>query len=58
MKKKKTSNNRSRVFEIPLGEGGNGKVEGMEILFGKASIIQCFCHSKGSMTCVYIKPEI
>ena len=34
---RKTSNNGSRVFEIALEggrEGGNGKVEGMEILLG------------------------
>ena len=42
--KRKTSNNRTRVFEIAL-EGGNGKVEGIEILLGRASIIQCFCHA-------------
>ena len=30
-------------------EGGNGKVEGMEILLGRASIIQCFCHAKGDI---------
>ena len=47
---------------------GNGKVERMEILLRRASIIQCFCHAKGniqqtfisqiSMTYVYITPEI
>ena len=45
MKKRKTSNNRSRVFEIAL-EGGR---EGMEILLGRASIIQFFCHARGNI---------
>ena len=48
--------------------GGNGKLEGMEILLGRASVIKCYCHAKGqhsvniisqiSITRVYIKPEI
>ena len=48
--------------------GGNGTLEGMGILLGRASIIKCYCHAKGqhsvniisqiSITGVYIKPEI
>ena len=49
VKKRKTGINRSRVFEIASREAGNGKVEGMEILLGRASIIQCFCNAKGNI---------
>ena len=34
---------------MALERKGNGKVEGMEILLERASIIQCFCHAKGNI---------
>ena len=52
VKKRKTGINRSKVFKIALEggrEGGNRKEDGMEILLGRASIIQCFCHTKGKI---------
>ena len=48
VEKRETSINRNRVFKIAL-EGGKGKMEEMEILLGKASIIQCFSHAKGNI---------
>ena len=48
VKKRETSINRNRVFKIAL-EGGKGKVEEMEILLGKASIIRCFSHARGNI---------
>ena len=49
VKKRKTSINSSRAFKIALEGGKDWKVEGMEILLGRASIIQFFCHAKGNI---------
>ena len=51
VKKRKTSNNRSRVFEIAL-EGGREGMErwgGIETLIGRDWNIRCFCHAKGNI---------
>ena len=62
LKKKKTSNNRSRVFEIALERGRERKGGGNVNFTWESFNLQCFCHAKGniqqtlisqnSMTCV------
>ena len=39
----------ARFSKYHWREEGNGKVEGMENLLGRASTIQCFCHAKGNI---------